>query len=140
MTYTPNQHRKHCLYNITCTEVTEFNLPLLRKAVEWAKAESELDNGQWMQDTWRTVTRCGTTYCIAGYVCETMGERWSPEYPQWVMDADTGDEVIPGQVAAKHLGLYACEAAHLFRGDNMIYSVIDFARAFAARRGEELGL
>lgn len=143
MMYTPEQHKQHCSYALghKCTEANEFNLPLLRKAIEWAKAEAALENnGQWDQGTWRRVEACGTKYCVAGYVCETMGERWHPEYPQWVMDAETGNDVIPGQVAAQHLGLYECEAAQLFRGDNSIHMVLDYARAFAARRGEELGL
>lgn len=142
--YTPEQHRAHCHFPLlSCPEPEgKFDISLLRKAVEWAKAESELERGDssWDQSTWREVGRCGTTYCVAGFVCEVSGERWSVDFPSWVFDPETKQDVNPGEVAARHLGLYECEANDLFHGSNSIHMVLDYARAFAARRGEELGL
>lgn len=74
------------------------NIPLLRKAVEWAEAEAAKpwELSEWYQGDWVSspttiaadsedaeyfgiqvgttkAAECGTCYCIAGYVCEVQG-------------------------------------------------------------------
>lgn len=57
------------------------NIPLLRKAVEWAEAEAakpDQTQCEWYQRQWvipaADIGRaCGTCYCIAGYVALVSG-------------------------------------------------------------------
>jgi hypothetical protein len=100
------------------------NIPLLRKAVEWAEAEAakpEIDR-QWAQRRWVTTPEerardfaedgiglsyreaaetlaphCGTAYCIAGYV----GQLLEPRYATSV----TVDGVHVSEFAAEALGI-----------------------------------
>lgn len=56
----------------------EVNIPLLRKAVEWAEAEAAKPKSQslWHQGAWSETAGCGTAYCIAGYVAQVVDARY----------------------------------------------------------------
>lgn len=109
---------------------TQINIPLLRKAVEWAEAEAakpEVESA-WFQpgiitpgeEIGRT---CGTAYCIAGYIAHLVD-------PASVI-AD------PIRVAFNALGIpMEFETDHgLFIGEN---SIEDIRRAAEELAGERL--
>lgn len=75
------------------------NIPMLRKAVEWAEAEDkkpfyerEWDQGGWARNPEQRrlaadldglsgsereqLADCGTAYCIAGYICDMAGDKF----------------------------------------------------------------
>lgn len=56
-------------------DVTDLDVPLLRKAVDWAAAEAEKPWAQrlWDQRSWEMPSACGTVYCVAGYVVNLQG-------------------------------------------------------------------
>lgn len=132
--------------------MTEVNVPLLRKAVEWAETEaSKPEGGRWMQGTWMfqvdeflndmhnsfaTVEdrlawlesehidpTCGTAYCIAGYVAQLM----NPEYRE--------RHVIGGRhladFATDELGISDDEADRLFAASNTIEDIRRVAEEIA---------
>lgn len=92
----------------------EVNVALLRKAVEWAEAEAARPQGQWLQAMWTTTpdtwprlraqagltAECGTTYCIAGYICHITGidgegQGWAyPAADQLGIDDDASDRLF----------------------------------------------
>lgn len=122
------------------------NIPLLRKAVEWAEAEALKDptESEWIQDFWRTTpqdytetygeTRCGTAYCIAGYMCQISGLSWVTSDDVLV----DGEPTFAGTVAARLLGLPWERARDLFQGYNTIEDVRRIANEIAAEAGERL--
>lgn len=117
--------------------MTEYtpNIPLLRKAVEWAEAEAakeDQEQSEWDQLYWRDVgfRACGTTYCIAGYVCEVSGEEWTS-------GVTTANGAVP-RVAADLLGLGQDDAWALFDAENSIERVREVAERIAERAGERL--
>lgn len=115
----------------------EVNIPLLRKAVEWAEAEAVKPDGEfcaWRQGEWRTDMKCGTVYCIAGFVAQTVDQRYAT--------ANTVEDVHVSQFAAEALGLTlggcgldgcTCEV-HLFDGANTIEDVRRIAESLAGER------
>lgn len=118
------------------------NIPLLRKAVEWAEVEAAKppELREWKQGDWRVtparageylpVPACGTTYCIAGYVCAVMGDKWLNDTSSgWLADHRS----VPG-AAASHLGLSQEVADELFRGRNTIEDVRRIAEDIAGER------
>jgi hypothetical protein len=124
---------------------TEVNVPLLRKAIEWAEAEHARVDGQWYQATWRRESECGTSYCIGGYAAQVSGAVWSafpaflvaePEDdPEWV----TPDGYIEVDNRARRLlGLTFNEADDLFNAGNTIVDVRKAAERIAVREGERL--
>ena len=117
--------------------IQPLNEPLLRKAVEWASAEAELlESHGWDEDvvrddeykdmTWNqqywnmgvfdeNATRCGTTYCIAGWVGQHLDERYREDTR--VAGVHVRD------FAQVNLGLTYVEAESLFSGGNNIEAV-----------------
>ena len=128
--------------------MTEFNLPLLRTAVEWAESEASKPEGdsEWYQ-AWFSILgqdidrTCGTAYCIAGYVAHQAGGH------NISIGAIDGDET--GSVAMDLLGIDSYDAwgvdwgdyyQHdgLFFSDNTIEDVRLIAEQIALRYGEVL--
>lgn len=122
---------------------TQVNIPLLRKAVEWAEAEAAKPEGegQWMQDWWMTTpaemssifslpeTSCGTAYCIAGWTCTANGEEF--------IAANTGQLTSGMHVADRAqelLGLSMYQSNRLFRANNTIEDVRRIAEEIAGER------
>jgi hypothetical protein len=126
------------------TETREVNIPLLRKAVEWAETEAAKppELCEWNQGSWVAVVdpmdrqeigtgyttkslgkaqECGTCFCVAGYVVE-------------VVDGRTHVDLIPDR-AAELLGIDMYEAmAGLFSTDNTIADVRRIAEDLAGER------
>lgn len=104
------------------------NVPLLRKAVEWAEAEAArpVDECRWDQTTWVSHTECGTSYCIAGYVAQLVDPRFT--YHDNVIE--DGEDETSASVAEKALGLSGSMVV-LFRGSNSIADVRAIAEAIA---------
>lgn len=121
------------------------DIPLLRKAVEWVEHEAAkpdpLDR-EWDQSRWRRPAAvrsaeygqdCGTSYCVAGYVCQVSGVQWENAY---------GGDVVGGDHAAgrakRLLGLRPEEATELFSAINCATTIRRVAEQVAARAGETL--
>jgi len=90
------------------------NVPLLRKALEYAEAHPEETDLSW----WAKVTPCGTTACLAGTVVTLAGHviDWETESVQegfWPVDYVTDGRHIE-EVAIDELGLTGSEAEGLF--------------------------
>jgi hypothetical protein len=130
---------------------TEVNIPLLRKAVEWAEAEaakpevlSAWDQGNWVRtrderlkrmssESRQEYAECGTTYCIAGYVTAGMqGMTFDDGYN------DGGEHVA--DIAAGLLGIapprdaLSPEPGHLFHMYNDATDVRRIAESIAGER------
>jgi hypothetical protein len=129
----------------------EVNIPLLRKAVEWAEAEAQKPvwESQWRQGSYiwpakhrhdwylsrlheATVDReqlekhCGTAYCIAGYVGQLLEPGYASE------SAHRGVHVFA--FAANALGLTEDQADSLFDGSNTIEDVRQAAEEIAGEK------
>lgn len=122
----------------------EVNIPLLRKAVEWAEAEAAkpVAERQWDQDWWMTSpqeraeelglpeSECGTAYCIAGWACYSNGEDFDP--------GGEGNLLVsgahPSDRAQELLGLTSREANALFASRNTIEDVRCIAEEIAGER------
>lgn len=120
------------------------NVPLLRKAVEWAEAEAakppelcEWNQGSWVAPKSRETAlrlgttyttsglgkadECGTCFCIAGYVVDAV-------------DGPTHVDEIPAR-AAELLGIDRFSGeGHLFDSDNSIEDVRRIAEEIAGER------
>jgi hypothetical protein len=119
------------------TELPRPNIPLLRKAVEWAEAEAAKTDGtcMWDQSWWVTETSCGTAYCIAGYVVsQQSGFTKGGEYYATV---DGSRDTWDSQAAAL-LGIPTVDGDKLFAPANDIATVRRVAEQIAARAGERL--
>lgn len=134
-----------------------FDLPLLRKAVEWAVEQHEKglrgEFCEWEQAVWRSNVDyiengrpvCGTVYCVAGYVCEISGVAL---YGNAIEDDGRTRNAEgyyinyedPGDRAQRLLGLTRDEAVRLFDEENTIDEVLETARFIAIQHGQELGL
>lgn len=126
--------------------MSEVNIPLLRKVVEWAEAEHAKGKnhagfplGEWYQGHWVTwsASPCGTSYCIAGYVGILEDDRLAElaKEGRWSYTHEDGEYVSSWTVAQKALGLTQFQAADLFKATNTITQV----RAIAERiAGEAL--
>lgn len=126
--------------------MSEVNIPLLRKAVEWVEAEAikPPDQSEWYQAAWRIsdgygievgnqlVSHCGTAYCVAGYV----GQLVNPEYQKsdWLKN-EGGTPVMHVSTAAKEaLGLTTDQADRLFDAGNDVKDVRRIAEEIAGER------
>ena len=97
--------------------MTELNIPLLRKMVEWVEEQAERTEGrEWYQNQWvshpaalgsTTAHFCDTAYCLAGKVAVDAG--WTPVFDSRLSITDTvalnGERALVGEVAAELLGL-----------------------------------
>jgi len=125
--------------------MTEVNVPLLRKTLEWAHGEwqkkrrgevSEWDQAVWMASTaalhgydakvfeaFKAGTACGTTCCIAGKVALDAG--WHHGFRSHLGGTvyREGEYRSTESVAMELLGLDSDTAFRLFNGVNSIYSL-----------------
>lgn len=112
--------------------MTELNIPLLRKAVEWVEDEAQKPavERQWDQSTWIVGYGCGTTYCVAGYVAMLGDERYG-DSRLWVDVDGDGNEIHCSDFAQRELGISNAEAAELFFADNSAADVRRIAEQIA---------
>lgn len=137
------------------TKRLEVNIPLLRKAVEWAEfeaAQPAIDchwNQGWFvlkpQDVAADLLEdavfhdvlnadhqdvvaehCGTAYCIAGYV----GQLLNPAYAK----NDTVRGVHVAEFARRELGISQGDAEWLFEGSHTIEEVRSVAEHIAGEK------
>lgn len=108
--------------------MTELNIPLLRKAVEWVEEQDALENGQWDQSVFVANPSCGTVYCVAGYVGQLMDSRF--ERTECFED-EHGVLLHVENVATAALGLNKTQADFLFSEDNTAEDVRRIAERFA---------
>lgn len=120
--------------------MSEVNIPLLRKAVEWAEAEAAkpAELCEWVQADYRVeparaqsmydkAPGCGTCYCIAGFVGAQLDARYTQK--------NLVDGVHVNEFAAKALGINLTEADNdLFHEDNTIEDVRRIAEELAGER------
>ena len=126
--------------------MSNVNVPLLRKAVEWVEEQDKLPlvQSQWNQGNWVTSPEnwaadiawetgttvdpaaCGTAYCVAGYI----GQMLNPEYKE----TSIVDDVHVSDFAAEALGLEYYEADELFSGSNEAEDVRRIAERIAGER------
>lgn len=134
------------------------NVPLLRKVVEWAEAEAEKPeiDSEWNQGLWYTppfnkawflirdatetsdtdaalvsllAPHCGSSYCIAGYIAQSVDERYRTQ--------NTVNGVESSTVAANELGInesQACSRYGLFYGSNTIHDIRRIAEQLAGEK------
>ena len=148
--------------------MSEVNIPLLRKAVEWAEAEAKkpLLEREWDQSGWMRSPKhrardylmdkahrtgnfaeltdegiqelaqtCGTSYCIAGYICHLAGLTFTGDNSSMfyrVIDAN-GVERNVSEVAAELLG-NPDDTGLLFDAGNSIERVRVIAEEIAGEK------
>ena len=126
--------------------MSEVNIPLLRKAVEWVEAEAVKppDQSEWYQAAWRIsdgyeievddqlVSHCGTAYCVAGYV----GQLVNPEFQKsdWLHNEKGLVVEHVSTVAKEALGLTPFQADRLFDSANSAKRVRRIAEEIAGER------
>lgn len=142
---------------------TAVNVDLLRQGVEWVEEQAELPikDQCWWQGEWRSPgpdayppRTCGTTYCLAGYVCTAAGGRWVKDRTMFYLrmeDADRGRTLLYGHDdrpelpkrglfvtaegrARRLLGLAPHEADELFRSSNSSEDVRRIAERIARQK------
>lgn len=94
------------------SEMSDINIPLLRKVMEHAIAHpEEVDLGSWAKRT-----PCGTALCIAGTATVLTGHEinWN-DHPVY----ETTDGQTIRNIARVELGLPLLEADKLFHSKNM---------------------
>lgn len=145
------------------SEVNEVNVPLLRKAVEWAEAEAAKPwtLRQWRQQDWITNPKklalqtrdslgrfvkggkvetkdaeCGTCYCIAGWVATQVvgAEPVDATYWSAIVTTPEGKQDKVPVIAMKELGLNWRQADRLFAATNTIEKVREIAESIAGER------
>jgi hypothetical protein len=118
------------------TDLPTPNIPLLRKAVEWAEAEAAKTEGpcMWDQGDYFSETDCGTAYCISGFVIATQSGFALKEDRPLINGRDVGW----WDGGRELLGLTEDEALDLFAPYNTIEDVRRLAEQIAARAGERL--
>lgn len=124
--------------------MSEVNIPLLRKAVEWVEQQDSLpeEKREWMQSTYvaresyrvnilRHKTGCGTAYCVAGYIGAMVDPRF--DIVDWAEQTD-GSQVHVSDVAQKSLGLTDSQAGQLFYYGNGSRQIRTLAEKFAGEK------
>lgn len=142
---------------------TEVNIPLLRKAVEWAEAEAArpFEVTEWLQTSWvttpltrakglaerdydygspewmaeaeRLLPECGTAYCIAGFVAQSIDSAYASSHVP-------NDKMHVAEFAAKALGIdppecnWGPQEGHLFHTTNTVADVRRIAEDIAGER------
>jgi hypothetical protein len=126
------------------------NIPLLRKAVEWAEAEAAKpwELSEWNQSMWampasalvryhdgaKKAPECGTCYCIAGFVSSLHAAEVRADGDcADLLDAD-GFVIEEDEYAQNALGLTERQANTLFRASNTIEDVRRIAESIAGER------
>lgn len=120
--------------------MTEVNIPLLRKAVEWAEAEAAKPVGDWFQPL-TVVPReereqlglgvaegCGTAYCIAGYIAAITTGLDNPYDSPDLKGRSICD------FASEQIGIERDAASALWSMSNTIADVRRVAEQFAGER------
>ena len=122
--------------------MSDVNVPLLRKAVEWVETEATkpIATREWYQRSWRRsdgsmvlneedeyVSHCGTAYCVAGYVGQMLQPQF--QHSQWA-ELD-GKSVHVADFASEALGLTGDESERLFHYDNTAQDVRRIAEKIA---------
>lgn len=124
------------------TSEPEVDAPLLRKAVDWVRYQATLPGSQreWNQLYWRVESGndCGTTFCVAGYVCEVSGVAWERERGGASIVTPSGSTVSVQDEACRLLGLTLDEAIVLFAASNSADDVVKTAEWIMKRTGEKL--
>lgn len=127
------------------------NVPLLRKVVEWAEAQSVLAESKWFQGSWfrqevklakqdLTDPMCGTSMCLAGYAAHLDG--WMPVlestedgiYQQANQAHKDGVFQNYEAIGAELLDLTYGEGERLFAGYNTVVEIREIAEAIAGER------
>lgn len=125
---------------------SNVNIPLLRKAVEWAEAEAAKppEVRQWDQGWWVTLpaeraeefevdeAACGTAYCIAGWTCHAAGDVFDESRSECVSNLADGTHI--SYRARDLLGISSSGAEALFYGGNTIADVRRIAESIAGER------
>lgn len=116
------------------------DLPLLRKTLDWARAEHEKalrgERSEWNQGMWWWQGHvCGTVCCVAGYIANMTDGVDGVRLGQ-TLRTSTGERIR--DCAQRHLGITRGEAVALFNGINDIHDLERVGRQIAARVGEEL--
>lgn len=124
--------------------MTEVNVPLLRKAVEWVEQQDQLSVQvrQWYQQSyvveedkrvWELGHErgCGTAYCVAGYIGSLVDERYVNE--QWA-EGEDGELVHVSAVAQEALGLNDALGASLFAAYNDAPRIREIAEQLAGEK------
>jgi hypothetical protein len=124
--------------------MSKFNLPLLRKAVEWAESEARKPEAEseWFQGAYAIeggdISRhCGTAYCIAGFVAlHDGGHDLTPDY----IDGDDKASVARDLLGIDEYDAWGGDVDQdgLFAPYNRIEDVRDIAENIARKYGEEL--
>lgn len=137
-------------------EHTEVNIPLLRKAVEWAEAEAAKPDqrySNWLQDTFIyepdkatayfvvnpiRASDCGTCFCIAGFIANETLRPGETLTASGIETAD-GRVVSYDHRAEEELGLpigqwFNTEERHLFDDNNSIEDVRRLAEELAGEK------
>lgn len=118
--------------------MSDVNVPLLRKAVEWVEEQAALPDvdREWNQEFWYlpagshfAETGCGTTYCVAGYVALVSG--WKPFDFHMAEDELSKQVVDVPLIARQLLGIDLFQAEELFRAYNTAADVRGVAEAIA---------
>jgi hypothetical protein len=110
------------------------NLPLLRKVLDHIDAHPE----EYEQSIFRTRTKCGTAYCIAGHVAVMTGATFANAVE---VETSEGDRIDVAKYAQQLLGITSEEAwlsPGLFAGDSTRREIQTVAERIAARAGERL--
>lgn len=117
--------------------MSEVNVPLLRKAVEWAESEAAKPRevSQWHQTRFAEPIDCGTAYCLAGWVAVNDGLPQSV-FAEYMAKSDASGEaaITIEDRAAAVLGLTDEQANRLFDADNTIEDVREIAESMAGER------
>lgn len=121
----------------------ELNVPLLRKSVEWAEAESKRPplDCEWNQSFWGFKTSCGTQYCLAGHVLQEAGYDFvygaGARIAMYSL-SPTGAQGDFSERAADLVGLSRWEASMLFSSENSIEDIKLIANTILERAGDKL--
>jgi hypothetical protein len=128
--------------------MTEVNVPLLRKAVEWVETQDQLPDidREWWQGVYvcppiskamfllgefvhnrkhyaQVAAHCGSAYCVAGYIGQMLDQRYASN--------DHVDGVHVSELAREALGLTEEQAGQLFAGSNTAPTIRLLAETFA---------
>lgn len=125
--------------------MTEFNLPLLRKAVEWAESEARKPQreSEWCQRYFATSGQalgrdCGTAYCIAGYVAEQAGLQVGVYHIDGDNEAKAAQDLLGIDDHDAWGDSWGRDGTGLFSSGNTIEDVREIATEIAEKYGEEL--
>jgi hypothetical protein len=120
--------------------MTEPNIPLLRKMVEWVEEQEQLParDREWEQVSWLrrgTYWTCGTVMCVAGKVAVDAGfvpSFGNDDFTYYVTDPVTGQSHDVEKLAAELLGIG--DDSPLFGGSNNAADIRRHAEAIAGER------